>query len=74
MLTLGAAGFSAAGFLAGAAAAGFFASLTGPDLPLGMSNSPLLTPEASAVLMCWLSWVSVVLPRLLLAWMYFLMA
>lgn len=70
----GAAFFSAGGELDFLTAAVFLASFTGPEGPFGRSNSPLFSPEERAEEMCWLMEFSVVLPRLLLAWMYFLIA
>lgn len=70
---LGAAFFSAGGepdFLT----AVFFANLTGPDGPFGRSNSPLFSPDARAWEISLFICGSVVAPRLLLAWTYFLMA
>jgi hypothetical protein len=57
-----------------AAAEAGFLSFTGPDGPLGRSNTPLSSPAVRARLMWLLNCASVVPPRLLLDWMYFLMA
>ena len=71
--------FSVFGFAVLVAAAGFLsadglASFTGPDAPFGWANTPLSTPVLRALLMWAVKALSVVLPRLLLALMYFLMA
>lgn len=76
-----AAGF-AAGLAAafGAAAAGFaaadvfFASLTGPEGPFGLRKSPSVSPDLRALLIWAFNAASVVAPRLLLAWMYLVIA
>lgn len=81
VLSLGVGTFAAAGaFLVAAgdeafgAAAPFLASLTGPEGPLGRTNSPAFSPDVKAWLKCEAKAASVVEPRLLLDWMYFLMA
>jgi len=72
--------FSAAGFfsvLAGGEAAlvePFLASLTGPDGPLGRRKSPDFSPDEKAALRCLEKAASLVDPRELWAWMYFLIA
>ena len=66
--TLGAgAFFSAAGL------ASFFASLTGPEGPLGCEKSPFSTPVFRALLNSESNWVSDVVVIVLLALTYFLM-
>lgn len=76
MAVVAAALGAAAGLGAAAlgAAAALLASLTGPELPLGLKNSPDFVPEARAALMCELTEVSLMEPSLLLALMYFVMA
>jgi hypothetical protein len=66
---LAATGFSAAGFLSS-----FFASLVGPEGPLGRRKSPASSPDCRALLMSVLICFSVEVPSLLLAMIYFLIA
>ena len=68
--------FSALGLAEDAAldAESFLASFTGPEGPLGRSNSPAFSPLLSAEAMCLSNELSLVLPRSLLAFTYFLIA
>lgn len=70
--TLGSAFFAVVAAAAGFAS--FFASFTGPEVPLGRVKSPFSSPEEMARLTWFLNAWSLRLPTLLLAWIYFWMA
>jgi len=73
-----AAGLASFSFLGGAAAldavADLLASFTVPEAPFGRRKSPDFSPLRSAVLMWFCTPDSVMLPSLLFALMYFVMA